>query len=55
MLPAGTIESIDPEDGTVYVDRTKDEIKNGPEYDPTGYVEQEYRIKLAEYYSRFYD
>jgi hypothetical protein len=54
MLPAGTIESIDPEDGTVYVDRTKDEIKDAPEYDPTGYVEQEYRIKLAEYYARFY-
>jgi hypothetical protein len=55
MLPAGTIESIDPEDGTVYLDRTKEEIKNAPEYDPTGYVEQEYRIKLAEYYSRLYD
>jgi hypothetical protein len=55
MLPAGTIESIDPEDGTVYLDRNKEEIKNAPEYDPTGYVEQEYRIKLAEYYSRLYD
>lgn len=55
MLPPGTIESVDPEDGTVYVDRKKEEIKNAPEYDPTGYVEQEYRIKLGEYYSRFYD
>jgi len=54
VLPAGTIDHVDAEDGTVYVDRTKEEIKGAPEWDPTGYVEQEHRIKLAEYYSRFY-
>jgi hypothetical protein len=54
MLPAGTIERIDLEEGKVYVDRTRDEIKNAPEYDPTGYVDQEMRIKLAEYYAGFY-
>jgi hypothetical protein len=54
MLPAATIERIDPEERTIYVDRTREEIKNAPEWDPTGYVEQEHRIKLAEYYSRFY-
>ncbi len=54
LLPAGTIERIDPEDGTVYVDRTREEIKNAPEYDPTGYVEQEHRLALEHYYSPFY-
>jgi hypothetical protein len=55
LLPVGTIERIDPESKTIYVDRTKDEIKDAPEYDPSGYAQQEYRIALADYYSRFYD
>jgi hypothetical protein len=54
FLPAGTIERVDPDSRTVYVDRTKEEIKDAPEYDPSGYADQEYRIALAEYYSRFY-
>ena len=54
LLPAGTIERIDDDDGTVYVDRTREEIKNAPPYDPTGYKEQEYLIRLADYYGRFY-
>jgi hypothetical protein len=54
VLPAGIIDRIDLDDGVIHVDRTKEEIKNAPEWDPTGYVEQEYRIKLADYYSRFY-
>lgn len=54
MLPAGTIERVDPEERKVYVDRTKDEIKNAPEYDPSGYAQQEYRAELGGYYSGFY-
>jgi hypothetical protein len=54
LLPAGTIDDVDLEEGIVRVDRTKDEIKEAPEYDPTGYVDQERRIALAEYYARFY-
>ena len=30
MLPAGVVREIDPEQETVFVDRTKDEIKNAP-------------------------
>ena len=54
LLPAGTVESIDPEERKVYVDRTREEIKSAPEHDPSGYAEQEYRLALADYYSRFY-
>jgi hypothetical protein len=54
MLPAGTIERIDHEEEKIFVDRTKDEIKNAPEYDPSGYADQEYRLQLGEYYSDFY-
>ena len=55
VLPAWLIHSVDAEDGTIHVDRTRDEIKAAPEWDPTGYAEQEYRLMVAEYYSRFYD
>jgi hypothetical protein len=54
LLPAGTIESIDPEERKMYVDRTREEIKQAPEHDPSGYAEQEYRLALADYYSQFY-
>ena len=33
MLPAGTIQRIDEDDEKVWVNRTKDQIKNAPEYD----------------------
>ena len=55
FLPIGTIDRIDAASKTVYVDRTKDEIKHAPEYDPSGYAEQEYRLALEDYYRRFYE
>jgi hypothetical protein len=54
LLPAGTVESIDPEARKVSVDRSREEIKSAPEHDPSGYAEQEYRLALADYYARFY-
>src|SRR4026208_1653933 len=33
LLPAGVLDRMDPESETVFVSRTKDEIKNAPEYD----------------------
>ena len=55
ILPAGTIERVDPEKERIFVDRTKDDIKHAPEYDPSGYAQQEYRLALADYYNRFYE
>jgi hypothetical protein len=52
MLPAGLIREIDPDTETIFVSRTKDEIKNAPEFDETTYREQGYRDKLGEYYGR---
>ena len=34
MLPAGVVNHIDHEERRVYVDRTKEQIKSAPEYDP---------------------
>ena len=50
LLPAGTIQQVDLESQTVFVDRTKDEIKNAPEFDETTYRDEAYRSELAGYY-----
>jgi hypothetical protein len=55
FIPVGMIERIDTDQKRIYVDRSKDEIKNAPEYDPSGYADQEFRIRLGEYYSPFYE
>ncbi len=49
VLPAGVIDRIDRDDATVFVHRTKDQIKNAPEYDDTRFDEA-YRNELGGYY-----
>ena len=50
MLPAGVIDRVDLEDEKVYVNRTKDEIKDAPEYDDTLFQDEPYRTELGSYY-----
>jgi hypothetical protein len=50
MLPADVIQRVDLDSETVFVDRTKDEIKNAPEFDETRYREPAYRDELGGYY-----
>src|SRR5918999_2811379 len=52
LLPAGVIDRIDTENETVYVNRTKDEIKDAPEFDESRYRDLEYRDELGGYYGR---
>jgi hypothetical protein len=55
VLPAGTIERIDPMEETVHVGMTKDQIKNSPEFDETrGWRDQDYRDRLGSYYGETY-
>jgi hypothetical protein len=52
MLPAGVIDRIDMDDRRVFVHRTKDEIKNAPEFDDMTYRDETYRSGLGTYYGR---
>jgi hypothetical protein len=51
LLPAGTITRVDVGEETIHVGRTKDQIKNAPEYDPnTLRGDTGYRDTLGTYY-----
>jgi len=50
MLPAGVVKDIDLDTETVVVDRSKEEIKNSPEFDPETYRDNDYRGELGDYY-----
>jgi hypothetical protein len=51
MLPAGVINRVDRDEEIAFVNRTKDQIKNAPEFDPDAYSAESYRGKLGSYYS----
>ncbi len=57
MLPAGTIDRVDWNEEKVYVDRTKNQIKDSPELDEAGMFESDpaYRDRLGTYYGGTYD
>ena len=54
LLPAGTVQRVDHEDRKVYVDRSKDQIKESPEYDADSFHTPEYRERVGSYYTDSY-
>ena len=54
LLPAGVVDRVDTADRKVYVDRTKDQIKDAPEYEEGIGVDDDYRTRLGGYYGGFY-
>ena len=50
MLPAGVIRGIDEDDERVFVNRTKDEIKNAPEFDEATLSDDTYQTSVGSYY-----
>ncbi|MCY0927916.1 PRC-barrel domain-containing protein [Streptomyces sp. H27-H1] len=52
LLPAGTITLIDAVQETVYVDRTKEQIKDAPEFDEAQHTsEPTYLEQFGRYYN----
>jgi hypothetical protein len=52
LLPAGVVQRVDLDTETVFVNRTKDEIKSAPEFDEATYRDDAYRSEIGDYYSR---
>ncbi|MFC8795861.1 PRC-barrel domain containing protein [Streptomyces cinereoruber] len=51
LLPASTVTRIDPEERTIFVDRTKDQIKDAPEFHRDTHLDDKvYREQLVTYY-----
>jgi hypothetical protein len=50
LLPGGGIERVDAAEEKIYVNRTKDEIKNAPEFDESTYTDDAYRSQIGGYY-----
>jgi hypothetical protein len=50
MLPAGVLRDIDEANERVFVNRTKEQIKNAPEYDDSLTDDEAYRNRLGSYY-----
>ena len=52
MLPVGVIKTVDHVNEKVFVNRTKDEIKNAPEFDDSMRLDETYRTELGTYYGQ---
>ena len=50
VLPAGVVRDVDLDTETVFVNRTKEQIKNAPEFDKQTYRDETYRNELSAYY-----
>lgn len=50
LLPAGVVDRIDSVEETIYVNRTKDQIKDSPELDESTYRDAGYRAEVGSYY-----
>jgi hypothetical protein len=51
LLPAAVIQRVDLDTESVFVNRTKDQIKNAPEFDEATYRDDAYRTQVGDYYT----
>lgn len=55
VLPAATVERIDVTARTVVIDRTRDDIRNAPEFHPKELRTAKFEDALTGYYHGMYD
>ncbi|MFF7178070.1 PRC-barrel domain containing protein [Streptomyces sp. NPDC008121] len=55
VIPAGIVTAVDTATRTVHVSRTREQVKDAPEFvpDPTG-KDDDHRMKFADYYLAFF-
>jgi hypothetical protein len=54
MLPAGVVHHVDHDDQKVYLDRSKAQIKDAPQFDADDRTDPGFRDKLGGYYGDTY-
>ena len=54
MLPAGVIDRIDYDGRQVFVNLTKDQVRDAPDYEATEDQDETYRSDLGTYYGPFW-
>ncbi|HEX2419913.1 MAG TPA: PRC-barrel domain-containing protein [Micromonosporaceae bacterium] len=54
LLPAGTVQRVDHNEQRVYVDRTKEQIKESPAYNSDTFGKPDYREQVGGYYEDTY-
>ncbi|NES16865.1 MULTISPECIES: PRC-barrel domain-containing protein [Micromonospora] len=54
LLPVGTVARVDHLDRIVHVDRTRDQVKESPAFDPDDFDRPEYRDRVGSYYAESY-
>ncbi|WP_433314226.1 PRC-barrel domain containing protein [Micromonospora sp. CA-269861] len=53
LLPAGTVVRVDHQERVVHVDRTRQQIRDAPPFDPDS-ADQEHRDRIGTYYADSY-
>ncbi|WP_422774751.1 PRC-barrel domain containing protein [Plantactinospora sp. WMMC1484] len=54
LLPAGTVDHVDHVERKVYIDRSREQVKDSPEYDADTFGTPEYREQVAAHYTDTY-
>ncbi|MEH0986398.1 PRC-barrel domain-containing protein [Micromonospora sp. CPCC 205556] len=54
LLPVGTIARVDHLERVVHVDRTREQVKESPAFDPDDFARPEYREQVGSYYEQSY-
>jgi hypothetical protein len=54
VLPVGAVAKVDHDAKKVHVDRTKDQVREAPEYDADTFDADDYRQRLGDYYTESY-
>jgi hypothetical protein len=54
VVPIGAVDRVDHEARRIHVDRTKNQVKDAPPYDADTFDADDYRQRLADYYTESY-
>lgn len=54
LLPVGTVARVDHLERIVHVDRTRDQVKDSPAFDPEEFGRPDYREQVGSYYQESY-